>query len=159
MYLWTWYGYADPGQTLGSYTTSQIEGWNEPCWSSPEYDRAYAQQAVQLDPQKRKQYIDVAQQAMYADSPQSITVYPRLLQAINTKQWTGWIFNAVGGGQAVFRSASQKSYLTVKPASTAGATGASSTWVWAVVAVVAALVILLVVVLVRRGRRSEEEPV
>jgi peptide/nickel transport system substrate-binding protein len=158
MYLWTWYGYADPGQTLGSYTTSQIEGWNEPCWSNLQYDRAYGQQAVQLVTQQRKQYIDASQEVMYADSPQSITVYPRLLQAIDTADWTGWIFNTVGGGQAIFRSASQKSYLTVEPAVGATTSGTSSTWIWAVVGAAAAIVILVVVLLLRRGRRSEEEP-
>ncbi|NLE21414.1 MAG: ABC transporter substrate-binding protein, partial [Actinobacteria bacterium] len=32
MYLWDWDGYADPGDTLASFTTAQIENWNEPCW-------------------------------------------------------------------------------------------------------------------------------
>ena len=158
MYLWWWYGYADPGQTLGSYTTAQIEGWNEPCWSNLEYDRYVDLQATQIDPQKRAEDVYKAQEAMYADAPQSITVYPKLLQAINTAQWDGWIFNTIGGDQAFFRSASQKSYLTVKPASTAGVAGTSSTWIWALAAAAAAIVAVLAIVLVRRGRRSEEEP-
>ena len=157
MYLWTWYGYADPGQTLGSYTTSQIEGWNEPCWSSAAYDSAYEQQAVQLDAQKRADYIYQCQQAMYADSPQSITAYPRLLQAVDTGDWDGWIFNTVGGGQAFFRSASQKSYLTVAPVAAATDTGASSTWIWAAAAAAVAIVAIIVIMLVRRSRRSVEE--
>jgi peptide/nickel transport system substrate-binding protein len=157
MYLWTWYGYADPGQTLGSYTTSQIEGWNEPCWSSAAYDSAYEQQAVQLDAQKRADYIYQCQQAMYADSPQSITAYPRLLQAVDTRDWDGWIFNSVGGGQAFFRSASQKSYLTVAPVAAATDTGASSTWIWAAAVAALAVVAIIAIMLVRRSRRSVEE--
>jgi peptide/nickel transport system substrate-binding protein len=158
MYLWTWYGYADPGQTIDSYTTAQIENWNEPCWSSLEYDAAVEAQTHALDPVQRKADIDTAQQVMYAEAPISVTVYPKLLQAVNTKEWAGWIFNETGGDQAFFRSASQKSYLTVAPATTATAAATSSTWIWAASAAIVALVILLVVVLVRRGRRSEEEP-
>ena len=40
MYLWNYDGYADPGDTLASFTTAQIENWNEPCWSNAEYDAA-----------------------------------------------------------------------------------------------------------------------
>ena len=38
LYLWDWDGYADPGDTLASFTTSQIEYWNEPCWSDARFD-------------------------------------------------------------------------------------------------------------------------
>ena len=120
MYLWTWYGYADPGQTIDSYTTAQIENWNEPCWSNARVRRRpWRTQTHALDSAQRKADIDKAQEVMYADAPISVTVYPKLLQAINTKEWAGWIFNETGGDQAFFRSASQKSYLTVAPATTA----------------------------------------
>jgi peptide/nickel transport system substrate-binding protein len=155
--FWTWYGYADPGQTIDSYTTAQIENWNEPCWSSLEYDAAVEAQTHALDATQRKADIDRAQEVMYADVPLSVTVYPRLLQAINTAEWDGWIFNETGGDQAFFRSASQKSYLTVAPAETATAEATSKTWIWAVVAVAAAVVVIAVVLLVRRGRRAVEE--
>ncbi|MCX6363052.1 MAG: ABC transporter substrate-binding protein [Actinobacteria bacterium] len=157
MYLWTWYGYADPTQTLDSYTTAQIEGWNEPCWSNVAYDGAYQLQARELDPQKRAAHVYDAQEAMYADNPQSITVYPKLLQAVNTAKWDGWIYNELGGGQAFFRGASQKSYLTVKPKAGVEAAGTSSTWIWALVAAGAVIVILVVVMLARRRRRAVEE--
>jgi hypothetical protein len=94
---------------------------------------------------------------MYANNPQSVTVYPKLLQAVNTAKWDGWIYNELGGGQAFFRSASQKSYLTVRPKAGVEAADTSSSSMWALVAAVAVIVILLVVVLVRRGRRSVEE--
>jgi peptide/nickel transport system substrate-binding protein len=156
MYLWSWSGYADPSQTLDAYTTAQIEGWNEPCWSSAEFDRYYALQSHELDKQKRAQFVWDAQKAMYADSPQSITVYPKLLQAVNTAKWEGWIYGGVGGGEAFFRGASQKTYLTVRPRSGVEAAGRSMTWIWAA-AIVVALVALVVVLLVVRRRRAEEE--
>jgi peptide/nickel transport system substrate-binding protein len=157
MYLWTWYGHADPGQTIDSYTTAQIENWNEPCWSSLEYDAAVEAQTHALDSAQRKADIDTAQQVMYAEAPISVTVYPKLLQAINTKEWAGWIFNETGGDQAFFRSASQKSYLTVAPATTATVESSSTTWIWAVVAVVVAVGLVVALMLVRRSRRAVEE--
>ena len=39
LYLWDWDGYDDPGQTLATLTTAQIEAWNEPCWSNSAYDK------------------------------------------------------------------------------------------------------------------------
>ena len=157
MYLWTWYGYADPGQTLDSYTTAQIEGWNEPCWSSLGFDAAIEAQTHALDSAQRKADIDTAQEIMYAEAPLSVTVYPKLLQAIDTREWDGWVFNETGGDQAFFRSASQKSYLTVGAAAAATAEEASATWVWVVAAIAVAVIAVLVVVLVRRSRRAVEE--
>jgi len=61
------------------------------------------------------------------------------------------------GDQAFFRSASQKSYLTVGAAATATAGQTSSTWIWAVAAIAVAVIAVLVVVLVRRSRRAVEE--
>jgi len=83
-------------------------------------------------------------------------VYPRLLQAVNTAKWEGSIYNDLGGGQAFFRSASQKTYLTVRPKSGVEAAGASSAWVWAAAAA-AVLVVVVVVLLVVRGRQRAVE--
>ena len=59
MYLWDWDGYVDPGADLQTFTTAQIDNWNEPCWSNPEFDRLYKEQEMTLDPAKRQQ-IDLA---------------------------------------------------------------------------------------------------
>ena len=85
-------------------------------------------------------------------------MYPKLLQAVNTAKWEGWIYNDLGGGQAFFRSASQKSYLTVRPKAGVEAAATSSTWIWAAVAA-ALLVVIVVVLLVVRGRRRAVEEV
>ena len=158
MYLWTWAGYADPGQTLDAFTAAQIEGWNEPCWSNAEFDRYYDLQAHQLDAQKRAADIYGAQEAMYADNPQSVFVYPKLLQTVNTSRWQGWIRTGVNNsGPVFFAEATQKTYLTVAPKAGAVSAGTSTTWIWALVGVAAVIVIVLVVVLARRGRRAVEE--
>lgn len=35
MYIWDFWGYADPGDTLSSFTTGQIEWWNAPAGATP----------------------------------------------------------------------------------------------------------------------------
>ncbi|HJW74368.1 MAG TPA: peptide ABC transporter substrate-binding protein, partial [Thermoleophilia bacterium] len=50
MYIWDWVGYADPSDTLVSWTTDQIEnGWNDTCWSNKEYDDLFDQQMTAVD--------------------------------------------------------------------------------------------------------------
>ena len=53
MYIWTWDGYLDPGQTFDCFTTAQIEGWNEPAWSNKEFDRLDELQNATLDLNQR----------------------------------------------------------------------------------------------------------
>ncbi len=59
LYLWDWDGYADPGDTLASFITSQIENWNEPCWSNAEFDAVVDEANTTLDPEQRKE-LDLA---------------------------------------------------------------------------------------------------
>jgi peptide/nickel transport system substrate-binding protein len=93
--------YADPGDTLASFTTGQIENWNEPCWSNSEYDRLVSQANTTLDPQKRKDLIWKAQQIFYEQSPEIATDYPDKLEAVNTARWDGWT-RMYGGTGAAF---------------------------------------------------------
>ena len=53
MFLWGWYLDYDPGSMLSYLTSSQIENWNETCFSDPEYDKLYKQQGEIVDPAKR----------------------------------------------------------------------------------------------------------
>ncbi|MEI6449716.1 MAG: ABC transporter substrate-binding protein [Actinomycetes bacterium] len=157
LYLWSWGGMADPSQTLDSYTTAQIEGWNEPCWSDAAYDRASELQMHELDAQKRAAAIDRCQEIMYAANPQAVTVYAKLLQAVNTSRWDGWVYSTIEGGQAFYRQASQKTFLTVRPKVGAQATAGSRGWIWGLVAIAGAIAIVVVVALRRRARGRVEE--
>ena len=56
MYLWNYDGYADPGDTLASFTTAQIENWNEPCWSNAEYDALVNEANTTLDPRSARSW-------------------------------------------------------------------------------------------------------
>jgi peptide/nickel transport system substrate-binding protein len=159
MYLWDWDGYADPGDTLASFTTAQIENWNEPCWSDEEFDRVVEQANATLDPQARKDLVWKAQEIFYGQSPEIVTDYPDKLEAVNTTRWDGWTRMYGGTGAAFYTSYVRDSYLNLTPkAAVGGAAGGGSTGVWIGVVAVAAVAILgVVAVLVLRRRREAAE--
>ncbi len=162
LYLWDWDGYDDPGQTLATLTSAQIEAWNEPCWSNAEYDRLSTEQAAQLDPQQRKDLIWRMQQIIYEETPWVVLTYPDHLEAYNTDKWTGWTRVMNGNGPAFYTAGNIDTYLNLKPVEgggSAGESGSSSltTALLIGVVVVAGVVVLLVVGLRRRSRSVEEQ--
>jgi len=158
MYLWNYDGYADPGDTLASFTTAQIQNWNEPCWSNAEYDRVVDAANSELDQQKRKDLVWQAQQIFYEQSPQIALDYPQKLEAVNTAKWDGWTRMYGGTGAAFYTSFVRDSYINLKPkGGGVVATGGSSTLA-IVIGVAAALVVaLVVIVLLARRRRGQVE--
>ena len=154
MYIDSWLGYVDPGQTLTANTTWQIGATNEPAWSNVEYDKLAEQQAAQLDPEQRKQSIWRMQQIMYEQTPWVVVAYPDFFEAYDTVHWTGWTRVNDGNGPAFFTAGNVDTYVNLKPvAATEAASGTSST-VWIVVAIIAAAVIALVAFLVLRRSRG-----
>jgi len=75
--VWGWGGDFDPGFLLSIFLTSQINGWSDSAWSDPQYDRLYAAQAAELDPQKRKAIIWQMEQIIYQQSPYVLLVTRR----------------------------------------------------------------------------------
>jgi peptide/nickel transport system substrate-binding protein len=157
MYVDDWAGYGDPGQTLACETTPQIGYANEPCWSNAEYDRLCDEQAVTLDPQKRKDIIWRMQEIMYEQTPWIVLTYPDYLEAYNTARWTGWTRVLSGHGPAFYTSGNIDSYLNLQPRS--AATTAATNVAAVVAAIVAAAVVgvIVVVMLLRRRRHKAEE--
>jgi peptide/nickel transport system substrate-binding protein len=158
MYIWNYDGYADPGDTLASFTTAQIENWNEPCWSSPEYDRIVDAANSELDPQKRKELVWQAQQIFYEQSPEIALDYPQKLEAVNTAKWDGWTRMYGGAGAAFYTSFVRDSYINLKPKTTGVVTASgNSTLALAIAAAAFVVVVVVVLVLVRRRRGLAEE--
>ena len=158
MYVWDWDGYVDPGDTLASFITSQIENWNEPCWSDAEYDRVVDEANTQLDPQKRKELVWQAQQIFYDQSPEIALDYPERLEAVNTAKWDGWTRMYGGKGAAFYTSYVRDSYMNLKPKTSSESSSSSNSTLLIVIGVVVVVVIAIVVVLVRRrGGAAEEE--
>ncbi len=158
MYINSWLGYVDPGETLTAETTAQIGGTNEPSWSNAAYDALCKQQAAALDPLQRKDIIWQMQQLMYDQSPWIVLAYPDFFEAFNTAKWTGWTQVNDGHGPAFYTAGNVDSYLNLKPKTATTASG-TSPMVWLAVGLVAIVVIATVVWLTRRraGSRAVEE--
>ena len=159
MYVWSWAGFTDPGQTLSCETTQMIGLANEPGWSNTEYDKLYEQQLTTLDPQKRAEVLAKMQQIMYEQTPWIVITYPYTLQAYNTAKWTGWTRILDGKGPAFYTGNQGQilSYLNLKPKTANSGSKSGTTAIIAIVAV-AVVVVIAVVFLVRRrhGRREIE---
>ncbi len=159
LYLWDWDGYDDPGQTLATLTSVQIESWNEPCWSDAEYDKLAVEQAAQLDPQKRQDLIWQMQQIMYEQTPWVVLTYPDHLEAYNTDKWTGWTRVMDGNGPAFYSAGNIDTYLNLEPkeATTTASSASSLTVAIIVVAVVVVVAVVLFFVWFRRRAHPVEE--
>jgi peptide/nickel transport system substrate-binding protein len=159
LYIWDWDGYIDPGDTLASFTSAQIENWNEMAWSYPPFDKVVAQANTTVDPQARAPLIWKAQQLMYEQSPMIVLDYSDKTEAIDTSRWTGWVRTYGGTGPAFYTTYNRDSYLDLKPAAvTAAAAGASRTVLLIVAGVVVALAVGGAALIARRRRaRAVEE--
>ena len=154
VYLWSYAGYADPGDTLASFTTSQIEWWNDPCWSNAEYDSLVKEQFSQMDKATRLDTIHRLQQIFYDQSPQIAMTYPDSLEIANTSRWEGWV--PYLGGLAFLNAFNMDTYVNLKPRTTAASTGGSSSsaTTWVIVGVVAVVVVIVPVAVLMRRRRG-----
>jgi peptide/nickel transport system substrate-binding protein len=158
LYLWDWDGYDDPGQTLATLTTAQIEAWNEPCWSNAEYDELAVEQAAELDTQARAQLIHRMQQIIYEQTPWVVLTYPDHLEAYNTDKWTGWTRVMAGHGPVIYSAGNIDTYLNLQPKVAETSSGSSSlTLVLIIGGVIVVVVIVLLLVWSRRRTRAVEE--
>jgi peptide/nickel transport system substrate-binding protein len=158
MYINSWLGYADPGETLVCNTTSQIGATNEPSWSDATYDRLCAGQAQALNPQARQALIWRAQQVMYEQSPWIVFAYPDYFEAYNTQKWTGWTRVNNGNGPAFYTAGNVDTYLNLAPSAAKAATSsAGRTTVWIVVVGAGAIAVVLLILWRRRRTNAAVE--
>ena len=134
------------------FTTSQINGWNDACYSNPAYDKLYTEQSQEMDPAKRAAEAQQMQQMFYQAAPYVVLAYRQDLQAYNSAAWQGWVRYPSNGGMVVFSNDNIDSYRYAQPKP---ATAASSSKTGLIVGVIAAVVVvLLAVVLIARRRRT-----
>jgi peptide/nickel transport system substrate-binding protein len=89
--LWGWGSDPDPGFLLSVMLTDEIPtGNSETGYSNAEYDALFAQQAVELDMQKRIDLIWQMQQIVFDDVVYIIPFYDQAVQAYRTDRFTGW---------------------------------------------------------------------
>jgi peptide/nickel transport system substrate-binding protein len=163
MFLWGWYLDFDPGSMLSYFTKDQIENWSDCAWWDPEYEELYVKQGQELDPVKRKEYIDRMQQILYEQTPYIVTDYGPDFEAYNTDKWEGYIAIPDPIGNRLmppFGNAGNANFLSIGPKTAVAAEeqGSSSATVWIVVVAVVVVIgiVLWLVVRARRTRATEE---
>jgi len=91
LFVWGWdTGVNDPDYMLGIPLSTQIGGNNDIYYANPEYDALYAQQATELDRDKRVNLVGQAQQLFYDDCAYIVMWYQDKLQAYRSDKWTGF---------------------------------------------------------------------
>ncbi len=160
LYIWGWGEYVDPDYILNVFTTAQIGGWNDACWSNEEYDRLYRQQAEAIDPAARKPLVDRMSEIFYREAPLIVTDYEQQLEAYNIVKWAGWTQAPPESGPVAFVNDNIDTYLNLrpKPAPKPRSEGGVGTGVYVGVAVAVLVMAVATVMLLRRGRgRALEE--
>ena len=161
MFIWGWYLDFDPGSMLSYFTESQIGNWSDCFWTDAEYEQLYKQQGEELDPVKRKEYIDRMQQILYEQSPYIVTDYRPDFEAYNTDKWEGYIAIPDPNGNSLvppYGNGGYANFLTIGPktgAATEDASGAN-TWIIVAVVVVVAVIAVALIVRARRPKATEE---
>jgi peptide/nickel transport system substrate-binding protein len=90
--IWGWGSDPDPGFLLSVHLTDEIPtGNSETGYSNPEFDELYAQQATELDPDKRREIIWDMQEILHRDIAYIIPYYAQATQAYRTDRLQGWI--------------------------------------------------------------------
>ena len=159
MYLWFWQpSGSDPARRVGYFTTDQIQGNNDACWSDAQYDKLFQEQSTTLDQQQRKQIVWQMEQIFYEQTPYIVLDYPKLLEGWNVGTWTGWERIPTPDGAVAYISDNVDNYRLVGPKPvTATSSGTSAASVAGIVIVVVAVVAAIVVVLLRRRRKDAVE--
>jgi peptide/nickel transport system substrate-binding protein len=88
MHMWSWLGYVDPDFMLMTVMCDQYENWSDTGYCNPEYDALYAQQAAEMDPEKRRAIIWEMQEVLLRDRPYIFIAQGQFVRAYK-KDWGG----------------------------------------------------------------------
>ncbi len=89
--LWGWGSDPDPGFLLSVMLAEGIPtGNNETGYTNPDYEILYAQQATELDKDKRIELVWEMQRIVFEDVVYIIPFYEQSVQAYRTDRFTGW---------------------------------------------------------------------
>ncbi len=160
LYIWGWGEYVDPDYILNVFTSSQIGGWNDGCWSNEEYDRLYRQQAQTIDPVVRRPLVDRMAEIFYTEAPLIVTDYQQQLEVYNVAKWEGWTKAPPRSGPVAFSNDNIDTYVNLRrrPAPVPHDDGGVGTGVYVGVAVAVLAGAVVTVLVMRRSRsRSVEE--
>ena len=103
MLMWGWGSDPDPSFILSVLTSQEIPtGLSETAYNNPEYDRLFAEQALEFDDARRVQIVHEMQRIMLEDLPYIIPYYDEEVQAFRTDRFTGWPVPPEGSGDILY---------------------------------------------------------
>jgi peptide/nickel transport system substrate-binding protein len=171
LFEWGWVVEPDPDYQLSTFTCAQrsseedgtiYAGLSDSHFCNEEYDRLYAEQALETDPAARDEIVKAMQQIVYDEAPYAITFYYDLLQAYRSDRFTNFVSQPKDSGPLLFQFGTW-SYQSITPvvagddqaAESSTGTGMNPD----VLAGIGALVVAGIagVVLVSRRRGSDED--
>jgi len=89
IHMWSWLGYVDPDFMLMTVMCDQYGNWSDVGYCNPEYDELYAQQAVEMDPERRREIIWEMQEILYRDRPYIFIAQGQFVRAYKAN-WGGF---------------------------------------------------------------------
>jgi peptide/nickel transport system substrate-binding protein len=166
IFAWGWTPFVDPDQMLSYFTCSQVaddpenptDYYNDANWCDREYDRLYAAQKVELDPERR---VDLVHQMLrrFHDAAvyNVLYVYPDT-QAWRKGRFTGFVQQPAETGPVIYSNTSP-TYARLKPVSATTAAGGDDgggSGALIAIAVVAVLAVGGAALLISRRRSADE---
>ncbi len=155
MYVWYWTMDVDPNFMVSIYTPAQIGGWNDCYWTDPAYTGLANLQITQLDKTQRIQTVQRLQEMFYNACPYIIFAYPQMLEAYNTRKWTGWTHEPANVGAVVYNYNYRDTYLRLEAGRSAASAASRTPVVVLIVVLCVAAAAAVVVAVLLRGRRRE----
>jgi peptide/nickel transport system substrate-binding protein len=107
--MWDWTPPIDPDFILSAMTCKSLGNWNDSGYCNSAYDKLYAQQTADVNPDSRKQIVDRMQQMVFDDRPYVILNYNDTLNAWNERNFVGF----VESGQGLFSALTKASLISV----------------------------------------------
>ena len=135
LFEWGWVVEPDPDYQLSTFTCAQrsseedgtiYAGLSDSHFCNEEYDKLYAEQALETDPAKRAEIVKEMQQIVYDEAPYAVTFYYDLLQAYRSDRFTNFVQQPKDSGPLLFQFGTW-SYQSITPAGAEDGEAAEST--------------------------------
>ncbi len=88
LHMWSWLGYVDPDFMLMTVMCEQYGNWSDTGYCNPEYDALYAEQAVEMDPERRREIVWEMQEILLRDRPYIFIAQGQFVRAYK-RNWAG----------------------------------------------------------------------
>ena len=163
MYFSGWSQGADPDYQLGINTCANLPtktdgtgGTTQDNWCDPEFDKLYAQQHTELDPEKRQAIVRKMLEMNYEATPQIAIWYSNSLEAYRSDRFTGFSLQPKEDG-IIANQSGYWGYLTVEPVGDGDAAGGGVNVGLLVVGIVVVVLIVGGVVFFAMRRRNSAD--